>query len=81
MVRKRAAVQTEAWMHQIARACLFSLCGTLPKKKVRFPLFDAGGLFGQWRNAGYGPQMYGDLIAEHGIRNALLTRHRANWHD
>ncbi|WP_127114520.1 adenosylcobalamin-dependent ribonucleoside-diphosphate reductase [Shimia sediminis] len=68
---EEAAAQTEAWMKAIARASYLA-SANLAKEKGAFPLFDkdkylAGGLVAA---------MDDDVkaaIAEHGIRNALLT--------
>jgi len=66
-----AAAQTEAWMHQIARAAYLASV-ELAKEKGAFPLFDAEGYLA----SGAMEQMDADVrdaIAENGIRNALLT--------
>ena len=66
-----AAAQTEAWMHQIARAAYLASV-ELAKEKGAFELFDAVG----YLTSGAMEQMDADVrdaIAEHGIRNALLT--------
>ena len=66
-----AAAQTEAWMHQIARAAYLASVD-LAKEKGAFPLFDAEGYLA----SGAMEQMDADVrdaIAENGIRNALLT--------
>jgi len=66
-----AAAQTEAWMHQIARAAYLASV-ELAKEKGEFPLFDAEGYLA----SGAMEQMDADVrdaIAENGIRNALLT--------
>jgi ribonucleoside-diphosphate reductase alpha chain len=66
-----AAAQTEAWMHQIARAAYLASV-ELAKEKGAFELFDAAG----YLTSGAMEQMDADVrdaIAEHGIRNALLT--------
>ena len=66
-----AAAQTETWMHQIARAAYLASVD-LAKEKGAFPLFDAEGYLA----SGAMQQMDTDVrdaIAEHGIRNALLT--------
>ncbi len=66
-----AAAQTEAWMKQIARASYLASV-ELAKEKGAFPLFDAEGYLA----SGNMKQMDDDVraaIAEHGIRNALLT--------
>ena len=66
-----AAAQTEAWMHQIARAAYLASV-ELAKEKGAFELFDAAG----YLTSGAMEQMDSDVrdaIAEHGIRNALLT--------
>ncbi|MAB86950.1 MAG: ribonucleoside-diphosphate reductase, adenosylcobalamin-dependent [Rhodobacteraceae bacterium] len=66
-----AAAQTEAWMHQIARAAYLASV-ELAKEKGAFPMFDAEGYLA----SGAMEQMDADVrdaIAENGIRNALLT--------
>ncbi|MGB2126603.1 adenosylcobalamin-dependent ribonucleoside-diphosphate reductase [Planktomarina sp.] len=66
-----AAAQAEAWMHQIARSAYLASV-ELAKEKGAFPLFDAEGYLA----SGAMEQMDADVrdaIAEHGIRNALLT--------
>jgi len=66
-----AAVQTESWMHQIARAAYLASVD-LAKEKGAFPLFDAEGYLA----SGAMQEMDSDVrdaIALHGIRNALLT--------
>ena len=68
---EEAAAQTEIWMHQIARAAYLASV-ELAKEKGAFPLFDAEGYLA----SGAMQQMDADVrdaIAEHGIRNALLT--------
>ncbi|MGD9862776.1 MAG: adenosylcobalamin-dependent ribonucleoside-diphosphate reductase [Pseudodonghicola sp.] len=66
-----AAAQTEAWLHQIARASYLASV-ELAKEKGAFPLFDAD----KYLASGSLTHMDADVraaIAEHGIRNALLT--------
>ncbi|MDR9427749.1 MAG: adenosylcobalamin-dependent ribonucleoside-diphosphate reductase [Salibaculum sp.] len=66
-----AARQTERWLHAIARAA-YRASVQLAKEKGAFPLFEAEGYLA----SGAMQQMDADLrdeIAEHGIRNALLT--------
>ncbi|MRU16500.1 adenosylcobalamin-dependent ribonucleoside-diphosphate reductase [Roseovarius sp. A21] len=66
-----AAAQTEAWLHQIARAAYLASV-ELAKEKGAFPLFDAEAFLA----SGAMQEMDADVrdaIAEHGIRNALLT--------
>jgi len=66
-----AARQTEDWLHRISRAAYLASVG-LAREKGAFPLFDAEKYLG----SGNMLQMDGDVraaIAEHGIRNALLT--------
>ena len=68
---EEAAAQTETWMHQIARAAYLASV-ELAKEKGSFPLFDVEGYLA----SGAMQQMDADVrdaIAEHGIRNALLT--------
>ncbi|MFQ6551783.1 adenosylcobalamin-dependent ribonucleoside-diphosphate reductase [Aestuariibius insulae] len=68
---EEAARQTERWMHRIARAaCLAS--AHLAREKGAFPLFEAE----PFLDSGSLEHMDEDVraaIAEHGIRNALLT--------
>jgi len=68
---EEAAVQTETWMHQIARAAYLASVD-LAKEKGAFPLFDAGGYLASGAMQDMDADVR-DLIAEHGIRNALLT--------
>lgn len=66
-----AAAQTEDWLKRIARATYLASVD-LAKEKGPFPLFDAE----QYLKSGTMQQMDDDVraaIAEHGIRNALLT--------
>ncbi|MGR3500848.1 adenosylcobalamin-dependent ribonucleoside-diphosphate reductase [Pseudaestuariivita sp.] len=66
-----AAQQTEDWLHQIARAAYLASV-ELAKEKGAFPLFDAE----KYLASGTMRAMDADIraaIAEHGIRNALLT--------
>ncbi|WP_333713375.1 adenosylcobalamin-dependent ribonucleoside-diphosphate reductase [Yoonia sp.] len=66
-----AAAQTDKWMHQIARAAYLASVD-LAKEKGAFPLFDAE----RFLASGAMQAMDDDVrhaIAEHGIRNALLT--------
>ncbi|WP_370275250.1 adenosylcobalamin-dependent ribonucleoside-diphosphate reductase, partial [Salipiger bermudensis] len=66
-----AAAQTEAWMKAIARASYLASV-ELAKEKGAFPLFDKD----KYVNGGLVADMDEDVkaaIAEHGIRNALLT--------
>ncbi len=66
-----AAVVTEGWMKQIARAAYLASVD-LATEKGAFPLFDAG----KYLASGTMLAMDEDVraaIAEHGIRNALLT--------
>ena len=68
---EEAAVQTETWMHQIARAAYLASVD-LAKEKGAFPLFDAEGYLA----SGAMQEMDSDVrdaIAQYGIRNALLT--------
>ncbi|MGB0969121.1 MAG: ribonucleoside-diphosphate reductase, adenosylcobalamin-dependent, partial [Halocynthiibacter sp.] len=65
------ARQTESWMKRIARAAYLASVD-LAKEKGAFPLFDAD----KYLASGNMMQMDDDVraeIAEHGIRNALLT--------
>ena len=66
-----AAAQTEAWMHQIARAAYMASVD-LAREKGAFPLFDAE----KFLASGAMAQMDDDVrdaIRTYGIRNALLT--------
>ncbi|MCV2893704.1 adenosylcobalamin-dependent ribonucleoside-diphosphate reductase [Lentibacter sp. XHP0401] len=66
-----AALQTEEWLHRVARAA-YRASVQLAKEKGAFPLFDAE----KYLASGAMQQMDEDVraeIAEHGIRNALLT--------
>ena len=66
-----AAAQTEAWMHQIARAAYMASVD-LAREKGAFPLFDAE----KFLASGAMAQMDDDVrdaIRTDGIRNALLT--------
>ncbi|MGI3169123.1 adenosylcobalamin-dependent ribonucleoside-diphosphate reductase [Pseudooceanicola sp. C21-150M6] len=66
-----AAAQTEAWMRAIARASYLASVD-LAKEKGAFPLFDRDAYLG----SGTMQAMDADVraaVAEHGIRNALLT--------
>jgi len=66
-----AVAQTEAWLHRIARAAYLASV-ELAREKGPFPLFDAGAFLA----SGTMQEMDADVreaIAEHGIRNALLT--------
>jgi ribonucleoside-diphosphate reductase alpha chain len=68
---EEAAKVTEIWMHAIARAAYLASVD-LAKEKGAFPLFDADGYLA----SGNMQQMDKDVreaIAQHGIRNALLT--------
>ncbi len=67
----RAVAQTEAWMKEIARAA-YQASADLAREKGAFPLFDAE----RYLDAPFLRKLDDDLraaIAEHGIRNALLT--------
>ncbi|TCP59792.1 ribonucleoside-diphosphate reductase class II [Rhodovulum bhavnagarense] len=66
-----AARQTERWLHRIARAAYLASV-QLAKEKGAFPLFDAE----KYLASGALAHMDEDVraaIADHGIRNALLT--------
>ncbi|MGR3312806.1 adenosylcobalamin-dependent ribonucleoside-diphosphate reductase [Roseovarius indicus] len=68
---EEAAQQTERWMHRIARAAYLASV-ELAKEKGAFPLFDADAYLA----SGTMQAMDEDVraaVAEHGIRNALLT--------
>ncbi|WP_306152942.1 adenosylcobalamin-dependent ribonucleoside-diphosphate reductase [Roseovarius sp. MMSF_3281] len=66
-----AAAQTEAWLHQIARAAYLASV-ELAKEKGPFPLFDAEAFLASGAMQGMDDDVRA-AIAEHGIRNALLT--------
>ena len=66
-----AAAQTEAWMHAIARSAYLASVD-LAKEKGAFPLFDREAFLA----SGTMQAMDDDVraaVADHGIRNALLT--------
>lgn len=66
-----AVAQTRAWMKAIARSAYLASVD-LAREKGAFPLFDAG----EYLKSGFLAKMDDDVrtaIAEHGIRNALLT--------
>ncbi|WP_095590142.1 adenosylcobalamin-dependent ribonucleoside-diphosphate reductase [Actibacterium ureilyticum] len=68
---EEAARQTERWLHRIARAAYLA-SAQMAKEKGAFPLFDAE----KYLATGHMMQMDDDVraaIAEHGVRNALLT--------
>jgi len=68
---EQAAKQTEEWLHAIARAAYLASV-ELAREKGAFPLFDAE----KYLASGALQHMDEDVraaIAEHGIRNALLT--------
>lgn len=66
-----AARQTEDWLHAIARAAYLASVD-LAKEKGAFPLFDADGYLASGSMQAMDADVR-DAIAEHGIRNALLT--------
>ncbi|WP_238364844.1 adenosylcobalamin-dependent ribonucleoside-diphosphate reductase [Mesobacterium pallidum] len=66
-----AAAQTEEWLHAIARASYLASV-ELAKEKGAFPLFDAEGYLASGNMMNMGDDVRAQ-IAEHGIRNALLT--------
>ncbi|EDM72144.1 ribonucleoside-diphosphate reductase, putative [Roseobacter sp. AzwK-3b] len=66
-----AVAQTEAWLHQIARAAYLASVD-LAREKGPFPLFDAGAFLASGNMRGMDADVR-EAIAEHGIRNALLT--------
>ncbi len=68
---EEAAAQTEAWMKQIARASYLASV-ELAKEKGAFPLFDKDKYLASG-SLKIMDQDVKDAIAEHGIRNALLT--------
>ncbi|MGB0799674.1 MAG: ribonucleoside-diphosphate reductase, adenosylcobalamin-dependent, partial [Planktomarina sp.] len=68
---EEAARLTEQWLHQIARAA-YQASVELAKEKGAFPLFDADGYLASGAMMDMDADVR-DQIAEHGIRNALLT--------
>ena len=66
-----AARQTEDWLHAIARAAYLASV-QLAKEKGAFPLFDAEKYLASGTMRGMDEDVRA-AIAEHGIRNALLT--------
>ena len=68
---EEAAKVTEIWMHAIARAAYLASVD-LAKEKGAFPLFDAEGYLASG-NMQHMDKDVRDAIAQHGIRNALLT--------
>ncbi len=67
----KAARQTEIWMHKIAVAAYMASVD-LAREKGAFPLFDADRFLASGTMQEM-DQSVRDAIAEHGIRNALLT--------
>jgi ribonucleoside-diphosphate reductase alpha chain len=67
----KAARQTEIWMHKIAVAAYMASVD-LAREKGAFPLFDADKFLASGTMQEM-DQTVRDAIAEHGIRNALLT--------
>jgi ribonucleoside-diphosphate reductase alpha chain len=68
---EEAAKVTEIWMHAIARAAYLASVD-LAKEKGAFPLFDAKGFLASG-NMQHMDKDVREAIAQHGIRNALLT--------
>ena len=68
---EEAAALTEAWMKRIARAAYLASVD-LAKEKGAFPLFDAKKFLASGAMQSMDKDVR-DAIAEHGIRNALLT--------
>jgi ribonucleoside-diphosphate reductase alpha chain len=66
-----AACMTEVWMKAIARAAYLASVD-LAQEKGAFPLFDAEGFLASGNMARMDADVR-DAIAQHGIRNALLT--------
>ncbi len=66
-----AAAQTEAWLKAIARASYLASVD-LAREKGAFPLFDAEGYLASGTMQAMDADVR-DAVAEHGIRNALLT--------
>ncbi|MDV7141999.1 adenosylcobalamin-dependent ribonucleoside-diphosphate reductase [Tropicimonas sp. TH_r6] len=68
---EEAARQTERWLHRIARAA-YQASVQLAREKGAFPLFDAEPYLASGALVGMDDDIRA-AIAEHGIRNALLT--------
>ena len=68
---REAARQTGDWMHSIARSAYLASVD-LSREKGAFPLFDAAKFLASGNMAGMDADVR-DAIAQHGIRNALLT--------
>ncbi len=68
---EKAAEQTESWMHAIARAAYLASVD-LAREKGPFPLFEAEKFLASGALKTMDEDVR-DAIAEHGIRNALLT--------
>ena len=68
---EEAAIQTDKWMHQIARAAYLASVD-LAKEKGAFPLFDAEKFLASGAMQDMDTDVR-DAISRHGIRNALLT--------
>ncbi|WP_108851435.1 adenosylcobalamin-dependent ribonucleoside-diphosphate reductase [Albidovulum aquaemixtae] len=68
---EEAAEQTEEWMHAIARSAYLASV-ELAKEKGAFPLFDAEKFLASGNMANMDENVR-EAVAEHGIRNALLT--------
>ena len=66
-----AALQTEAWMHAIARSAYLASVD-LAKEKGAFPLFAAEGYLASGNMLAMDADVR-DAVRSHGIRNALLT--------
>ncbi|MCC5992389.1 MAG: adenosylcobalamin-dependent ribonucleoside-diphosphate reductase [Rhodobacteraceae bacterium] len=66
-----AVARTETWMRAIARAAYLASVD-LAREKGAFPLFDADAYLASGTMQGM-EQDIRDAVAEHGIRNALLT--------
>jgi len=66
-----AVAQTEVWMKAIARAAYLASCD-LAREKGAFPLFDADKFLASGTMLGMDADVRA-AVAEHGIRNALLT--------
>ncbi|MEM1302621.1 MAG: adenosylcobalamin-dependent ribonucleoside-diphosphate reductase, partial [Pseudomonadota bacterium] len=66
-----AAQQTEDWLKRIARAAYLASVD-LAREKGAFPLFDAGAFLASGTMQAMDDDVR-DTVAQHGIRNALLT--------
>ena len=68
---EEAAAVTEGWMHAVARAAYLA-SADLAREKGAFPLFDAAPFLASGTMRGMDADVRA-AVAEHGLRNALLT--------